>query len=236
MTGRFSPRWAIAAVATALLAGCASAPSVPAWRVETRNAVEQATAATLTGHDRVADRQWRLARQAASGAGQAATLARVELARCAVEQTALQWSGCPAVRPYLPDAEPAERAYAAYLGVDGVGGVPPLDALPPAHRAVARHRQEEAPDGPQRTALLSAIPDPLARLVAGGVLWRSGGLEAASVDLLVDTASALGWRRPLAAWLGVRVRLAEAAGDEQSAARARRRLDWVLGARQAEPR
>jgi hypothetical protein len=43
------------------------------------------------------------------------------------------------------------------------------------------------------------------------------------VQLAVDTASQQGWRRPLLAWLGVQIGLAERAGQEQEAQRLRRR-------------
>ncbi|MCX7692348.1 hypothetical protein LCC91_03780 [Tepidimonas taiwanensis] len=222
----------------AALAGCAGT-SAPAWRIETRNRVEQATAAALTGRTRVAEQQWRLAAQAAAAAAQADVLARIALARCAVETVVLRGEGCAAAEPYLPDAGAAERAYAAYLGVPdipasaGDGSATAVhEALPVPHRPIARLLAEGAPPA-ALTPALAAIEDPLARLVAGAVAWRAGRLDAEGVALLVDTASAEGWRQPLAVWLGVQARLADAAGDVEGAARARRRLQWVLGETEA---
>lgn len=217
---------------TVLLSACAASP-VPAWRIETRHAVEQATEATLAGRLRAAEQQWRAAAEAAAASGRADALARVALARCAAEQAALVWDGCPAARPYLADAGPQERAYAAYLGAvweasPPAGGGPSVEELPPPHRPIARMlRADGAPADLARG--LAAVDDPLARLVAGGIAWRAGRLDAAGAALMVETASQQGWRRPLAAWLGVQARLAEAAGDTDAAARARRRQDWVLG-------
>lgn len=223
---------AVAAV-VAVLAGCAASP-VPVWRIEASRAVEQAVASTLTGQTRAAQQQWRTAQQAAASTGRADVLARVALARCAVEQAALARDACAAAQPYLADAGPEERAYAAYLGLAqaGEGGVPPVHSiasdLPGPHQAIARALQ--AGTAPAELArLLAAIDDPLARLVAGGVVWQAGRLDVEGVSLMVDTASQQGWRRPLAVWLGVQARLAEAAGDADAAARARRRLDWALG-------
>lgn len=222
----------------AALAGCAGTPA-PAWRIETRNRVEQATAAALTGRTRVAEQQWRLAAQAAAAAAQADVLARVALARCAVEAVMLRVGGCSAAVPYLADAGAAERAYAAYLGVPDIpasagdgSATAAHEALPAPHRPIARLLAEGAPPV-AFTPALAAIEDPLARLVAGAVAWRAGRLDAGGVALLVDTASAEGWQQPLAVWLGVLARLAEAAGDAEGAARARRRLHWVLGETQA---
>lgn len=218
----------------AALAGCAGTPA-PAWRIETRNRVEQATAAALTGRTRVAEQQWRLAAQAAAAAAQADVLARVVLARCAVETVLLRGQGCPAAVPYLADAGAAERAYAAYLGVPDIpvsagdgSATAAHEALPAPHRRIARLLAEGAPPT-AITPALAAIEDPLARLVAGAVAWRAARLDAGGVALLVDTASAEGWRQSLVVWLGVQARMAEAAGDAEGAARARRRLQWVWG-------
>ncbi|MEW6694321.1 hypothetical protein Tther_00160 [Tepidimonas thermarum] len=224
----------LALVWAALVAGCA-APPVPEWRLQARLAVEQASAAQLTGRTRVAQQHWQTAVRSAAASGQADALARVALARCALDQAALAWDGCLPAQPYLPDAGAAERAYAAYLALQ------PLDAaqraaLPPVHQALAAALAGGAVGGAAGgadtplTPLLAAIDDPLARLVGGGVAWRAGRLDAAGVALLVDTASAQGWRVPLAMWLGVQARLAEAAGDTETARRAQRRLAWVLGA------
>lgn len=232
MAFRIASMVALAAVA-AVLAGCA-APAVPVWRIEASRAVEQAVTSTLTGRSRAAQQQWRTAHEAAASAGRADVLARVALARCAVEQAALTRDACAAAQPYLADAGPQERAYAAYLGLAqaGEGGVSPArptaSDLPGPHQAIARALEAGATPA-ELARLLAAIDDPLARLVAGGVVWQAGRLDAAGVSLMVDTASQQGWRRPLAVWLGVQARLAEAAGDAEAATRARRRLDWVLG-------
>jgi hypothetical protein len=71
--------------------------------------------------------------------------------------------------------------------------------------------------------------EPLSRLVAAGVRMRSGGIDPAGIAAAVDIASAQGWRRPLLAWLGVQMKRAEAAGDGETAARIKRRMDLVSG-------
>jgi hypothetical protein len=58
---------------------------------------------------------------------------------------------------------------------------------------------------------------------------RSGGIDPAGIAAAVDIASAQGWRRPLLAWLGVQMKRAEAAGDGETAARIKRRMDLVSG-------
>src|SRR4051812_6868730 len=71
--------------------------------------------------------------------------------------------------------------------------------------------------------------DPLSRLVAESVRFRTGGIDPAGIARAVDVASAQGWRRPLLAWLGVQLKRAEAAGDNETAERIRRRMALVSG-------
>ena len=65
--------------------------------------------------------------------------------------------------------------------------------------------------------------------------WRRIVTKEATAGLVngiaaaVDIASAQGWRRPLLAWLGVQLARAEAAGDSETAARVRRRMELVSG-------
>lgn len=216
-------------LAAALLAGCAAREVGPAWRLDLRQALEQGSAAELEGRDRQAALHWARAQQAARAASDATALARVSLWRCALQLAAARSGACPAADPYLADAGAAERAYAAWLagahavqpGVDGAEV-----ALPPAPRAVAALGPEPQPQ--QTLETLRLLDDPLSRLVAGGWLWQAGRLDGQGVALMVDTAAAQGWRRPLAAWLALQQRLAERAGDVDTAARARRRLQWLL--------
>jgi hypothetical protein len=74
-----------------------------------------------------------------------------------------------------------------------------------------------------------AANEPLARLVAHGVQLRTARITPQDIGAAVDIASAQGWRRPLLAWLGVQLKRAEDAGDSETAARLKRRIDLVSG-------
>jgi hypothetical protein len=74
---------------------------------------------------------------------------------------------------------------------------------------------------------VQAIADPLSRLVASGVLMRSGRASPPVIAGAVEAASAQGWRRPLLAWLGVQAMRAEQTGDAQEAQRIKRRIALV---------
>ena len=69
--------------------------------------------------------------------------------------------------------------------------------------------------------------EPLSRLVATAVALRKGTIAPAEIDGAVQIASAQGWARPLLAWLGVQAKRAEDAGDRETAARVRKRMDLI---------
>jgi hypothetical protein len=71
--------------------------------------------------------------------------------------------------------------------------------------------------------------EPISRLVAAAVDLKKGSITPAAIAGAVDAASAQGWRRPLLAWLGVQLKRAEAAGDQDAAARIRGRMALVSG-------
>ena len=73
----------------------------------------------------------------------------------------------------------------------------------------------------------AAADDPLSRLVAAGVQFRTGKISPAQIGAAVETASAQGWRRPLLAWLGVQARRAEAAGDAEALRKLRQRIEMI---------
>jgi hypothetical protein len=75
----------------------------------------------------------------------------------------------------------------------------------------------------------TASDAPLSRLVAHAVALRNGTIHPAAIGAAVDLASAQGWRRPLLAWLGVQEKRAADAGDSETAAKVRRRIDLISG-------
>lgn len=205
-------------VVAALLAACAAGPAAPDWRVNAVGHLQRYEQAWLAGRSRAAQREFDSARAETTRTGRADLVARVELTRCALQVASLDFGPCDGFAPLAADAGPGERAYARYLR----GQASPQDVanLPSQHQAIAAGGAD-----------LAAIGDPLARLVAGGVLLQQTRIAPAQVADMVETASGQGWRRPLLAWLGVQLKLAEQAGDIATAAHLRRRMDLVQPAR-----
>ena len=207
-------RTMLAAVAMAL-AACAGGPPAPDWQASAFGALKSFETAYLRGNTRVAEQEFARARAELSSTGRADLVARAELVRCAARVASLELDDCPGFLPLADDAPAAERAYAAYLAGKAQGAQ--VDLLPEHHRAVA------AGGAP------AAVADPLARLVAAGVLFRQARIDPAGIASAVDAASANGWRRPLLAWLGVQARRADEAGDKAAADGLRRRIRLVGG-------
>ena len=206
--------FAILRIAACGVSACAGGHKVPDWSVSAVGHVQRFTDAYLTGDARVAQREFDGARADTARTGQPQQVARVELNRCAAQVASLDFAPCTGFDALAPDASGAERAYARFLA--GQASAADAALLPPQYRAIAAGGADVA-----------AIDEPLPRLIAAGVLLRQGRASPAVVAQAVDTASAQGWRRPLLAWLGVQMRLADARGDRDEAARLRRRMDLV---------
>lgn len=75
----------------------------------------------------------------------------------------------------------------------------------------------------------AASSEPFSQLVSYGVQMRTTRITPPGIAAAVELSSAQGWRRPLLAWLGVQLKRAEAAGDSETAARLKRRMELVSG-------
>jgi hypothetical protein len=202
------------------LAACAGGPVAPDWQADAHQAITAYTRAYLEGRDRVATQELALARRAVARTGKPTALAAVELKACALRFASLGGGDCPGFAPLAADADPASRAYGAYLAGSGPGIDPAL--LPPVQGEVLR--------GSLHSEGLPSVADPLSRLVAAAALLRAGRLSPQGIAVAIDTAAQEGWARPLAAWLSFERDRLRAAGDEGGAAARQRRLDIILGA------
>jgi hypothetical protein len=223
-----------ALVSALLLSACASKPAPPDWQANAFAALKGFSSAYLNGNTRLADFEFARARTEISSTGRADLLARAELTRCATRVASLEFDHCAGYQPLAADAAAAEQAYAAYLTGQWTGLNTTL--LPAQHRAMAVKAMADPPAGSAVSAggpvpassVLGAMEDPLARLVAAGVLLQSSRLTPADIGVATETASARGWRRPLLAWLGVQLKRTQDAGDQDAAKRLQRRIDLVL--------
>ena len=200
-----------------LLGACSSGPKPADWQLEAKGTMDRSIAAYLEGNTRVEAVELARARSEISSTGRIDLMARAELRHCASHVASLVFEPCAGFEKLRQDAAPAERAYADYLAAMLQAADSAL--LPPAQRAVLTGGDDA----------FKSIGDPLSKLVAAGVALQTGRASPAVVQLAVDTASSQGWRRPLLAWLGVQLALAEKGGDSDTAARLRRRIELAQG-------
>ena len=183
------------------------------------------------------------------------SLALILLAGCGSSPMPPQWQGDAAQamasfqRAYLTgDTARAETEFREARKQLTSTGRADLVARAELVRCATRSASLEFDDCPGFTALQDATPEnvryadyllgkstyrgsdePLSRLVAESVRFRTGGIDPAGISRAVEIASAQGWRRPLLAWLGVQLKRAEASGDSETADRIRRRMALVSG-------
>lgn len=210
------------AASAALLVACASKPPVPDWQMNAHAAAEKALAAYLSGDDRVEALEWDRARAEVSRTGRPGLLARLELMRCAAQAASLVAAPCERFEALRPDAGEEERAYGDYLA--GLVRPEQLPLLPEAQRKAAA---AAGASSATEAAALAGMEDPLSRLVAAGVLFRTGRASPQVLAAATETASAQGWRRPLMAWLLLQRERAQAAGDGAAVAALQRRIAIV---------
>jgi hypothetical protein len=207
-----------------LLVACASTPPPAQWQANASSALQGYSTAYLSGNARLADYEFARAKQEIASTGRPDLMARAELTRCATRVASLEFDSCADYQPLAQDGGASEHAYAAYLTGRWTGLAPAL--LPAHHRVLVSNAQTSKPA--QANSVLSSMEDPLARLVAAGVLLQTKRLTAPDIAVALDTASSQGWRRPLLAWLNVQLQRANEAGDRDAAARIQRRIDLVV--------
>ena len=212
-------------VLAVLLTACGNQPRQPDWLVNADGAQDRYERAYLSGRDRVATAEFTRLRSEVASTAQPGLVARAELTRCAVQVASLDFAPCVGFEAVRADAPEGERAYADFLE----GRLDPARAklLPQAYRGIA--------GGQGGAGAIRAIENPLSRVIAAGVLLRTGRADPDVLQVAVDTASEQGWRRAVMAWLGAQAMRAEQAGALEEAARLRRRMQLAEDAGVAAP-
>lgn len=215
-------------VAGCLLAGCSSAPPPADWKLNAVSLIEHFQARWLEGDGKTADLALDKARGEIARTGRLDLLARAELAACATRAAALDFTACDGYDRLANEAAANDIAYARFIRGDWQG----LDAKSlPSHYADLLGARDDA--AANRAA--GELKDPLPRLIATALLFKTGRADPVALARAVDTASERGWRRPLLAWLEVQLKRAQAAGDTGAASHLQRRIDLITGPAPARP-
>lgn len=206
-----------------LLAACGSGgPPPPDWKTDSADLVARYQKHALRGENTLAERYFQQAVAATGGAGRVGETARLWLVRCATRRAMLIDDSCAeyaelAATEARPDAEDA--AYFRFVTLRWQDLDPSL--LPRQHRALLRA------EAARRHEALTAIDDPLARLLDASLLLMRGEAGPATLSLATETASSNGWRQPLLTYLKLEQAQAATRGDQATEARLARRIRLV---------
>lgn len=203
-----------------LLSACGSAgPPVPDWKTDAVDFIERYKKHALLGEHTVAERFFQRALRATGGAGRISETARLWLVHCATRRANLQDDDCSEYAELAKLETSAEdRAYYQFVTLEWSE----LDAakLPAQYAGVVKS------DPARLNTQIAAIEDPLSRLLAASLVTQRGRADHATLVIVMETASAQGWRQPLLTYLKLLEKSAAARGasSEQQAYAVRIRL------------
>ncbi len=188
------------------LTSCSTSAPTPDWQLNAQQSSERSVLAYLEGNNRVDSAESTRAAREVARTGRADLLARLALRHCAAAIASLDLAPCNRFEALRQDAAAPELAYADYLAGTITNTAPgQIALLPSQHQAVAQSTSDQAAND-----AVASIKDPLAKLVAAGVVFKRNQASPRLVDLAIDTASQQGWRRPLLAWLSIKLKRLQA--------------------------
>jgi len=207
-----------------VIAGCSSKPA-PVWIDAGYQQLETFKRDFLTGRPPlVTELHFKMATEEIKKSGDLDLLGKAWLTRMALQVAVLEeiadgeYEKIAAALPV-----PANRNF--YLFLTGKSGMVDDALLPAQYRPFLKALQNG--DTVVIVRRITEINDPLSRLIAAGLVVRSGPENGPLFQVAVETASQNGWKRTLIAWLE-RLRLYhEKSGEVAKAATVRQRLDLI---------
>ena len=181
-----------------LLAGCGTAKPAPDWLSAGHSQLENYKKHYLGGQDKIAALEFNDALKEIKKSGDLEVLGRSYLIRMALQTAALQdLTSEEYQKIQAVETSPANENFYAFLQ----GKIEQVDEklLPEQyHSFVAALRKQGASE---RLQAIERLDDPLARLIAIGILVRLGQENEALLQKAIATASTEGWKKPLVAYL-----------------------------------
>lgn len=207
-----------------LLAGCGSKPA-PVWIAAGHKQLETFKQDFLTGRSpTITEIHFRNAVEEMKKGGDADLLGKAWLTRMAL-QIAVLMEMDAGDYPKIETAEAVPANHHFYRFLKGGAAASDVSLLPEVYRpfwTALRHG-----DAAKAAVAITAIEDPLSRLIASGLAIRHGLETEAILRTAVETASQNGWKRALLAWLERLKSFHEAAGDTAKASAIRSRIDLM---------
>ncbi len=201
-------RFLFAVMVLTILTACGSGgPPPPDWKSDSADLIERYKKHALLGENILAERYFQQAIMATGGAGRISETARLWLVHCATRRASLldddchEYAGLAKVETSADD-----RAYYQFITLD-------WRTLDPAKLPVQYAGLVRA-EPATLNAKISAINDPLSRLLAASLVVQRRQADDATLLMAAETASSQGWRQPLRVYLKLLEARAEALGNK----------------------
>jgi hypothetical protein len=206
-----------------LILACGS-KSIPEWQALGAKQLEGYKQTALEGKTDLAAQHFRKAVAEVKKSGDLERLARVHLTRCAVQVALLEPLDD---REYLEIAavlpQPDHQAFHAMLKGEPAG----VEAgrLPPRYQGFLKAWQRNDPSSAR--AEIDRMDDPLAVLIATGLLVKGRQYEAETLNRAIEVSSRNGWKKALLTYLDVQQASYGRSGDHARSELIRRKMDLL---------
>ncbi len=181
-----------------MICACGGAGQVPVWKEKGYIHMEEYKTGFLTGREASTEPHFEKARKEIAAGNDIGLLTIAYLTKYALHTASLEpFDASDFAKLYRLEPHPADMAYCHFLK-GNFSAVDPK-ALPAKYAGLLK--AAVARDAAAAGREISAIDDPLSRLIACGVWTRYLPADETILQIGIDTASANGWRRPLWAYL-----------------------------------
>lgn len=207
-----------------LIWGCGFATSAPVWKDNAYRQLDEYKTSFLTGREASSEPHFAKARRDIASGNDVGLLATAYLTKYALHTASLEsFDASEFAKLYRLEPHPADMAYCHFL--KGNFSAVDIKLLPSRYVGILKAALKS--DLAMAAREISAVDDPLSRLIACGVWVRYLPSDEAILQIGISTASANGWRRPLWAYLSKLHSYYLEKGDQNKAAATKERLDLL---------
>lgn len=181
-----------------MVTACGGSVQTPGWQNKASVYLEDYKLHFLSGKESAAEPHFMKARKELAAGNDLNLLATAYLTKYALQAACLEsFDTADFAKLYRLEPDPSQLAYCHFL--KGNFTAVDLKVFPARYAGVVKAAL--AKDAALAAREISAIDDPLSRLVACGIWVRFQSCDENIVEIATKTAAANGWRRPLWAYL-----------------------------------
>ena len=206
------------------ICACGSLMPVPVWKEKGARYLDEYTNSFLKGKELSSEPHFVTATRELTAANDLRLLAVVYLTKYALHTASLErFDDSEFLKIEQLEPDEADMAYCRFL--QGNFAAVNASALPARYTGLLKAAERK--DVALAAHEISAISDPVSRLVAAGVWVKHLPYDENILQKAIDTASAGGWRRPLLAYLEKLHAFYSESGDTDKARAMRNRIELL---------